>query len=514
MTDINHTQFYVRPAPIGAATCESETWTLAAPIRVALSAALDATCHVSSTGFVYTTGRTLHLAKLANPQTANMQSSCLSSDTDVAAVLAKLRSQSSGHTFPIPDAYPSSGGNPCVKCARRWDTYFDINTDCPSNRVATRKYRPGELVGYARAYAISRRCRMSNKQRFSPWIQPRSDQMAGAMWTRMEHSADMPMWKVILMRSRPAGPRAIARVREALCTPGADRVNVDFDLPMFVLGSPFGGTRDEFFEVMTVLIRDAGPFYNTSPTLCQPGFHLDDDTWYVTSATSLVCSGRRPNCVAIPDVCSSCGMCHVEIRASECIKAGSRLVSETVVVRAYDDEVRDTERQAQWDEQNAIVLDLDDPEVVRLMKGRERQRAHLERQRQFKEVEKTLGVIDKRDPVQPKGAAKKKKKKQKPQVHVRAEAPPEHIEVAAVVPEVHVADQAPRAVMCVEKEEICCLSDEEVQDSDACSVCMERRKSHVLVPCGHFQFCEDCVRGCTTCPLCRSDVMQVVRVYQ
>ncbi len=439
-----------------------------------------------------------------------MQSSCLFSDADVAAVLAKLRSQSSPTSFPIPNAYPNGAFKTCLKCAERWDANFAINTDSPSYRRALRSYSPGTLVGYARGYAVSSKSHVTGTQQFSPWVQPRSDEMAGAVWTRMEHPADMPMWKVILERSRPVTEEALDRLCEAICVPDGDKVVVDLDLPMFVLGAPFGGTRRQFFEVMTVMVRDSGPFCVSSPTLCQPEFELDKETWYLTSATSLLGAGRRPNCVAVPDVCGTCGMCHVEVRALECIKAGSRLVVDQVLRRPCDHD------------DDAVVMDIRHPEVVRLMKGSARQRAHLDRQRELKDMDRALGIVDKGindkgDAVPATQRAAKKNKKKKAKARVRAELLVEHAEAAVAEAEVHVAAQAPRAVMCVEKEEVCCLCDEEeeeVQEPDTCSVCMERRKSHVLVPCGHFLFCEDCLRGCTICPLCRADVMQVVRVYQ
>jgi hypothetical protein len=51
---------------------------------------------------------------------------------------------------------------------------------------------------------------------------------------------------------------------------------------------------------------------------------------------------------------------------------------------------------------------------------------------------------------------------------------------------------------------------------DSCSVCLTAAKTHVLTPCGHKCMCEQCARGyCagSQCPICRSRVQSVMRVY-
>ena len=52
---------------------------------------------------------------------------------------------------------------------------------------------------------------------------------------------------------------------------------------------------------------------------------------------------------------------------------------------------------------------------------------------------------------------------------------------------------------------------------DSCSICLTAAKTHVLTPCGHKCMCEQCARSFRTeysqCPICRSRVQSVMRVY-
>ena len=55
-------------------------------------------------------------------------------------------------------------------------------------------------------------------------------------------------------------------------------------------------------------------------------------------------------------------------------------------------------------------------------------------------------------------------------------------------------------------------------DADAtCKVCfVAPREGFTLVPCGHARFCESCanrVAAIDTCPVCRSKITMVVRVF-
>lgn len=47
-----------------------------------------------------------------------------------------------------------------------------------------------------------------------------------------------------------------------------------------------------------------------------------------------------------------------------------------------------------------------------------------------------------------------------------------------------------------------------------CIVCMERPKSILFVPCGHYCTCESCAAQLDTCPLCMQQIQQSQRVYE
>jgi hypothetical protein len=55
----------------------------------------------------------------------------------------------------------------------------------------------------------------------------------------------------------------------------------------------------------------------------------------------------------------------------------------------------------------------------------------------------------------------------------------------------------------------------ETSEDEQCRVCFDRKKDHVLVPCGHLILCAHCApvfvdKGC---PLCRKTVRQVLKIY-
>ena len=53
----------------------------------------------------------------------------------------------------------------------------------------------------------------------------------------------------------------------------------------------------------------------------------------------------------------------------------------------------------------------------------------------------------------------------------------------------------------------------EKTDDATCRICMENPKNVVLVPCGHFGFCLECIKKLAQCPTCRTDIAQRVHVY-
>lgn len=56
-----------------------------------------------------------------------------------------------------------------------------------------------------------------------------------------------------------------------------------------------------------------------------------------------------------------------------------------------------------------------------------------------------------------------------------------------------------------------------VQNSEldnSCCICMERERTHILIPCGHFVLCHICAGACAgRCPVCKSMYTDIVRVY-
>eukprot|EP00941_MAST-03F_sp_MAST-3F-sp1_P006193 g6193.t1 len=50
-------------------------------------------------------------------------------------------------------------------------------------------------------------------------------------------------------------------------------------------------------------------------------------------------------------------------------------------------------------------------------------------------------------------------------------------------------------------------------DEKLCIVCLERRRTTLLSPCNHFSLCENCAVKCKSCPVCRSEVRESVRIF-
>ena len=45
-----------------------------------------------------------------------------------------------------------------------------------------------------------------------------------------------------------------------------------------------------------------------------------------------------------------------------------------------------------------------------------------------------------------------------------------------------------------------------------CSFFSLTERNHALVPCGHTQFCEQCITQFSNCPICRKDD-SVIKIY-
>ena len=53
-------------------------------------------------------------------------------------------------------------------------------------------------------------------------------------------------------------------------------------------------------------------------------------------------------------------------------------------------------------------------------------------------------------------------------------------------------------------------------DREACVVCLDEAKTHILIPCGHQCVCGPCSERLAQghCPVCRTAVTMAVRVYK
>jgi len=54
----------------------------------------------------------------------------------------------------------------------------------------------------------------------------------------------------------------------------------------------------------------------------------------------------------------------------------------------------------------------------------------------------------------------------------------------------------------------------EVSPSEECAVCLEKIPERVaIVPCGHTTVCKDCCLELDSCPLCRGEIKQVIKLF-
>ena len=58
---------------------------------------------------------------------------------------------------------------------------------------------------------------------------------------------------------------------------------------------------------------------------------------------------------------------------------------------------------------------------------------------------------------------------------------------------------------------------DEADDDRICVICQDARRTHIIFPCNHYALCEVCAQSWQTgrlpCPICRSDVTAVKRVF-
>lgn len=56
---------------------------------------------------------------------------------------------------------------------------------------------------------------------------------------------------------------------------------------------------------------------------------------------------------------------------------------------------------------------------------------------------------------------------------------------------------------------------EKNENENECCICLQDIKGHVaLIPCGHTQFCEECIRKQKICPLCKKEITNILKIYK
>ena len=50
-------------------------------------------------------------------------------------------------------------------------------------------------------------------------------------------------------------------------------------------------------------------------------------------------------------------------------------------------------------------------------------------------------------------------------------------------------------------------------DTNRCNVCYTNPKNRIIIPCGHYTSCNDCLSKLTDCPICRNHIIGKLNVY-
>jgi cellular nucleic acid-binding protein len=53
----------------------------------------------------------------------------------------------------------------------------------------------------------------------------------------------------------------------------------------------------------------------------------------------------------------------------------------------------------------------------------------------------------------------------------------------------------------------------DIKEIKECCICLDREKDHMVVPCGHFQYCHICVQSVKECSICRAKVTGSYKVF-
>ena len=57
-------------------------------------------------------------------------------------------------------------------------------------------------------------------------------------------------------------------------------------------------------------------------------------------------------------------------------------------------------------------------------------------------------------------------------------------------------------------------SKNKVDEADLCKICMESVIDCVLLDCGHMVSCIKCGKRLAECPMCRQNIVRVIRVFK
>ena len=51
------------------------------------------------------------------------------------------------------------------------------------------------------------------------------------------------------------------------------------------------------------------------------------------------------------------------------------------------------------------------------------------------------------------------------------------------------------------------------EDNKLCCICLDMRRTHITVPCGHYAYCENCIRSIPSCSICMMPIDKKMKVY-
>jgi hypothetical protein len=51
-------------------------------------------------------------------------------------------------------------------------------------------------------------------------------------------------------------------------------------------------------------------------------------------------------------------------------------------------------------------------------------------------------------------------------------------------------------------------------DDDECCICLDNRRTHAAYPCGHYAYCEMCLKNLKECAICRNEIVSSVKIYK